>query len=252
MNNILKSHIVRRIIYLFIALIVLLIVFDNLIIPWYVHSPETVVPDVTGMKDIEAIELLSHAGFDPVIVDTTYGETYDAGIIFLQKPVKGRIVKAGRNIYLFVSGGAHVVQVPKLIGKSIIDARFALERIGLELGRVTQLPSDKPENMIFDQQFAEGTSLGKGRTVDITVSAGRRGGTILVPDLIGKSLAQAERILSDSSLVVGKVNYQASSTLLPNTILDQYPSSGNRLNPGERVDLFVTKSSESELNDENE
>jgi beta-lactam-binding protein with PASTA domain len=41
-----------------------------------------------------------------------------------------------------------------------------------------------------------------------------------------------------------------SQTLLPNTVLDQYPSSGNKLNPGEKVDLFVTKSSEPEIREE--
>jgi beta-lactam-binding protein with PASTA domain len=29
--------------------------------------------------------------------------------------------------------------------------------------------------------------------------------------------------------------------LLPNTILDQYPSKGNKVNKGTVVDLFVTK-----------
>ena len=31
-------------------------------------------------------------------------------------------------------------------------------------------------------------------------------GTIVVPDLIGKSLAEAEKVLADSSLKVGKIN----------------------------------------------
>lgn len=247
MKKFLKSLIVRRILYFFAALIIIIILLNNLIIPWYVNSPETVVPNVVGVPHLEAIELLENLGFDPMIVDTTYGEGYPPGSIFLQKPKGGEIVKQGRNIFLFISGGEFVMYVPKLIGKSILDAKFALERIGLKLGRVTKLPSDKPEEMIFDQQFAEGTPIKKGQTVDIIVSAGRGGGTIKVPDLIGKSLAQAEITLNDKSLTVGKVNYQISLTLLPNTILDQYPSTGNRLNPGESVDLFVTKSSKPEI-----
>ncbi len=250
MKNLLKNKIIRRILYIFIALVVLFIVFDSYLIPWYVYSPETVVPDVTGMQDTAAIKLLSDSGFNPIVVDTTYGETYEAGTVFLQKPFEGKIVKEGRNIYLFVSGGTHVVNVPKLIGKTIVDARFALERIGLKLGYVSQLPSDKPEDMIFDQQFAEGTPLERGQKVNVTVSAGRNIGSIFVPDVIGKSLAQAERIIVANSLVVGKINFQVSSTLLPNTVLDQYPSSGKRLTLGGKVDLFVTKSSESELLEE--
>jgi eukaryotic-like serine/threonine-protein kinase len=247
MKNLLKSRLVRRILYFFAALIIIIILLNNLIIPWYVESPETVVPNVVGVPNADAIELLTNMGFEPMIVDTTYGENYPPGSIFLQKPKGGDIVKQGRNIFLFISGGEFEVYVPELIGKTILDAKFALERIGLKLGRVTQLQSEKPEEMIFDQEFAEGTPLKKGQTVDVTVSAGRGGGVIKVPDLIGKSLAQSEVILSDLSLTVGKVNYQLSLTLLPNTVLDQYPSSGNKLNPGESVDLFVTKSSEPEM-----
>jgi len=250
MKNILKSRFVRKILYIFAAFVIIILLFDNLIIPWYVSSPETVIPNVIGMKESDAIKLLEDSSFNPVIIDTTFGESHPAGTIFLQKPRDGEVVKEGRNIYLFVSGGEQVVDVPKLVGKTVLDAKFALERIGLKLGRITQLPSDKPEEMIFDQQFAEGTPLKKGQTVNVTVSAGKSSGSIIVPDLIGKSLAQAESILADSSLTVGKLNYQTSLTLLPNTVLDQYPSSGNKLNPGQSVDLFITKSSESELKEE--
>ena len=251
-KKILKRRFVRRLLYFFAIIFVLFILIDKLILPWYVDSPETVVPDVVGMKDTDAIELLQISGFEPLVIDTTYGESYPEGIIFLQKPADRKIVKVGRKIYLFVSGGAHVVSVPQLIGKTMLDAKFALERIGLKLGRVTQLPSDKPKDMIFDQEFAEATTLNKGQTVNISVSAGRSGGSIIVPNLIGKSLEQAESILAGKSLTIGKINFQTSQTLLPNTVLDQYPSRGNKLNPGEKVDLFVTKSSEPEIIEEKE
>ncbi len=225
-------------------MILLVILFNNLIIPWYVSSPETTVPNIIGMQDTEAIELLTKAGFRPTVIDTIYSEAFTAGTVILQKPQAGKVVKIGRTIYLFVSSGEQVVSVPQLIGKTVLDAKFALERIGLKLGRVEQLPSNKPEEMIINQQYAEGTPLRKGESVKVTVSAGRGGGTITVPDLIGLSLTQAESILEESSLTIGKVNYQKSATLLPNTVLDQYPSSGNKLNPGGSVDLFVTKSNE--------
>lgn len=95
--------------------------------------------------------------------------------------------------------------------------------------------------MVFDQQFAEGTRIRKGQSVGISVSIGKGDGEIVVPDLIGKSLSEATRIISDSLLTVGKINYQISSTLLPNTVLDQYPAPGNKLNSGNTVDLFITK-----------
>jgi len=252
MKKILRNSFVRKLLYFFIGIVVLLIIFDNFFMPWYVSSPETSVPQAVGMQLSVAVELLEKDGFDVVISDTSYGLQVPVGEIFFQKPDPGAIVKEGRTVYLFVSGGVKTITVPQLKGKSILDAKFALERLGLKLGRVERIPSNQPEDMIFDQQYAEGTLLKQGEFVGITISAGRGGGSILVPDLIGKSLTEARKILADSTLTVGKINYQPSATLLPNTILDQYPSGGNLLNPGDVVDLFVTKPSDQIIpNEEN-
>ena len=205
------------------------------------------MPEVVGLQVSEAINLLENDGFETVISDTSYGLELPVGAVFFQKPDAGAIVKEGRTVYLFVNGGVKTITVPLLKGKSILDAKFALERLGLKLGRVERIPSSQPEDMIFDQQYADGTLLKQGEFVGITVSAGRGGGSIIVPDLIGKSLTEARKILADSSLTIGKINYQPSSTLLPNTILDQYPSGGNSLNPGDVVDLFVTKPADKNL-----
>jgi len=245
MKNLLGKPFIRKTVFFLIGFIFIIILMNYLIIPWYVSSSETTVPNVVGMDESEAIEMLESHGFETAIGDTSYGLEFPKNTVFLQRPEAGDIVKEGRRIFLFISGGEKIVYVPMLKGKTILDAKFALERIGLKLGRVDRIPSSQPEDMIFDQEFVAGTPLQQGEIVGITVSAGRGGGSVLVPDLIGKSLSEAQLILNENDLTVGKINYQASATLLPNTVLDQYPSSGNKLNPGDAVDLFVTKSANS-------
>lgn len=218
---------------------------NAVVMPWYVSSPEKKVPKVIGLMENVAVQTLKDSDMVPVISDTTYDEQFPRGTIIYQRPNANETVKVGRRIYLFISGGEPVVSVPLLKGKSLRDARFALERLGLNLGKVDSISSDNPKDMIFDQQFAEGTPLKKGDSVGVSLSLGTGIGSILVPNLIGKSLFEAEQILADSSLKVGKINYQPSFSLLPNTVLDQYPSKGNKLNPGDAVDLFVTKAGES-------
>ena len=240
MKKIIGKILLRKILYVLGGILILILLLDNIIFPWYVSSPQYIVPTVIGMEHKEAIILLDEQGFDPVIGDTSYGLKYPRGTIFFQRPGEGDIVKEGRRIYLFVSGGEITVAVPVLKGKSILDAKFALERIGLKLGRIERVASNQPEDMIFDQQYEAGTPLKQGAFVSITVSTGRGGGIITVPNLIGKSLTDAKNILKEQNLNVGKINYQSSATLLPNTVLDQYPTAGNKLNPGQGVDLFVT------------
>ena len=252
MKNILQRPFVRKILWTFFALFAVVLLLDNVILPWYVSSPIEKIPDVVGKSETDAVNLLNSKDLEPVIADTTYDEKFPEGSIIFQRPHGGETVKEGRRVYLFVSGGEPVVYVPQLTGKSVRDAKFSLERLGLKLGDVDQEPSSYPKDMIYDQQFAEGTPIKKGESVNVTVSLGQvQAGSIEVPDLIGKSLTEAEKILADSSLKVGKINYQPSFSLLPNTILDQYPSKGNKVNPGDAIDLFVTKTAnENEIKEE--
>ncbi len=250
LSRIFSNQYVKRALIVLGIIFTFLLLLDFLILPWWVNKAETKVPKVVGMKEQEAITLLEEHDLNPILSDTTYNESYPKGTIVLQKPKEGATVKVGRRIYLFVSGGEPIISVPSLKGKSVRDAKFALERIGLKLGNVELVPSNTPKNMIFNQEFVEGTPLKKGQTVGVSVSSGIETGEISVPDLIGKSLMEATKLLTDSSLVVGKLNYQISFSLLPNTIIDQFPSKGTKLNSGEAVDLFVTKTGEEQIKNE--
>lgn len=235
------NYLLKKISIVFLSFLIVFLILDKVILPFYVSSEEIPIPSVVGKTKSEAINILQTKGFEAIIADTAYGNDIATGKIFMQRPEAGKIVKSGRTIYLFVSGGEKTVIVPALKGKSIVDSKFALERLGLKLGNVEYLQSNYPKDMVFDQQFVEGTKLKRGSSVNIFVSSGNLSGRIIVPDLVGKSLTEARQILSDSTLQVGKINYLISNTLLPNTILDQYPVYGNRLNSGDKVDLFVTK-----------
>ncbi len=251
MKNLIKNSFVKKALIALALFIVFVWLMNSVVMPWYVSSPEKKVPKVIGMKEETAIQTLKDSDMVPVISDTTYDEQYPIGTIIYQRPNANDVVKVGRRIYLFISGGEPVVSVPMLKGKSLRDARFALERLGLNLGKIDSVASDNPKYMIFDQQYAVGTPLKKGDSVGVSLSIGSGIGSILVPNLIGKSLTEAQQVLADSSLKVGKINYQQSYSLLPNTVLDQYPSKGSKLNPGDAVDLFVTKAAESGNNNPN-
>jgi serine/threonine-protein kinase len=232
----------RKIAYWLGGILAFILIMDNLILPWYVSSPEVKVPKVVGMTEDDAIRILKDADLSPIVSDTTFEENFPTGSVIVQKPTTDEIVKKGRRVYIFISGGEPYVHVPILKGRSLNQAKLALERVGLKVGTVSELPSENPKGVIFDQQFETGSSIRKGESVGITISIGVVAeGDITVPDLIGKSLTEAEKLLADSTLKVGKINYQSSFSLLPNTILDQYPSKGNKVNKGTVVDLFVTK-----------
>ena len=62
---------------------------------------------------------------------------------------------------------------------------------------------------------------------------------IEVPDLVGKTRSMAQQELRAAGLVLGTVTEQATESDPPNTVVDQDPAAGERLNEGAAVHLIV-------------
>lgn len=240
------KSILQKLLYILIGIFIFYAVFNYLLLPWYVYSAEVNVPKVIGLSVKDAIEKLENSDLEPILGDTVFNRDFKKGTIMYQKPLANDIVKKGRRIYLMVSGGEPMVTVPGLIGKSVTDAKLSLERVGLKLGEITYISSNTPKDVIISQEFAPGYSVKKGLAVGVSISLGMVEGNIEVPNLIGKPLSEAEQILLSLELKPGKLNFQPSSNLLPNTVIDQYPLFGTKLNKGDKVDLFITKQSDKE------
>lgn len=240
MKNILENRYIKLLLIGLGSLAVLIILFNLIIMPWYVSGREVVIPKVVGMNEKQAESLLSDSDLDAVVGGERYNEKFPKGTVIFQKPAAGATVKEGRRVFLFISSGIPLVKVPSLKGKYMRDANLTLERMGLSLGDTTLVQSQSPRGVIIDQQYYEGTEVQRGSRINITLSAGQNTG-VKVPDLLGKSLTEAEAILKDNKLTPGKINYQPSFSLLPNTVIDQYPSKDAAVQEGATVDLFVTK-----------
>ncbi len=227
---------------IFIVLVVgIFIALNNYIMPAYVKSPEVKIPDLVGKQKEEAFNILKALNLQPVLQGVRYDENFPKDHVMFQNPPAGREVKIHRRVYLLISGGEPLIKMPNLTGKTLRDAKITLERLGLAVNRVFKIRSEFPAGIVVDQQYPEGTNLTKGDSIDIKISLGPQVGMIRVPNLLGKTLNRARRILSRNSLKIGKVTYQKSPNLLPNTIIDQYPSENKLVSIGDSVDVIVTK-----------
>src|SRR5674476_536354 len=132
----------RKIAYWLGGILAFILIMDNLILPWYVSSPEVKVPKVAGMKEDDAVRILKDADLSPIVSDTTFEEKVPKGSVIVQKPMTGEMVKKGRRVYIFISGGEPYVSVPILKGRSLKEAKLSLGRVGLKVGPVSELPSE--------------------------------------------------------------------------------------------------------------
>ncbi len=233
----------RRFQYSVGTLVLFFLLLNYAVMPWYVyHGGTLAVPEVIGLQFEDAVATLSAAGLVGIPGDTVLDNTIAIGSVVTQNPKPNSIVKYGRHVYLTVCGGEVQVNVPMLRGRSLRDAKFAIERNGLLLGEVQYATSDSsPVNTIISQTVAPMQKVKKGTVVGLTVSTGREATSIEVPDLTGKSLADAQKVLTRLGLTIGKVTEQVNNELLPNTVVDQFPKPGSAAERGKGIDLFVVK-----------
>ena len=227
----------------FLSFSLFVLMFDRVIMPWYVRSDATeTVPNVVGLKLEEADSYLQQIGFNPHKADERFDQRYPKGTVILQNPPPDAVVKPGRRVYLIVSSGEQLVEMPSVRGDPLRTARFKLEREGLAMGNVSYEVSPLyPENTIIEQGVSPGDEVARGTAVNVIVSRGSDANQVMVPELVGKTLAEAQRLLNQRGLRIGNITHQPIPDLLPNTIVQQFPHPGDRIPRTQPVDLFIAE-----------
>jgi len=212
------------------------------VMPWYVNDGGTVtVPDLDKMKTDDAKQALDTLGLQFELGGTKESKL-PPNTVLSQNPEAGTVVKHGRRVYLIVSGGVSKASVPDLHGHTQLEAQFMLERAGFRVGSVTTDTSGGlPPNVVMSQSIAPNTMVATGTSISIVVStAAPNPGQISVPDFVGQPLAVVQKEILNSGLVLGRISFQASAKLVPNTVLEQYPRAGEIVSRGNKIDLFVS------------
>jgi len=225
------------------VLLALFFLMNNVIMPWYVkHSDTAKVPKITGMNYLEAKKVVDDAGLEIVQGDVRFDDSIPIGQILDQNPPADETVKYGRRIYVTLCGGEQLAEVPNLTGKSLRDAKFTLEQRGLKLGETVSKNSNQyPEDFVLEQIIQPGSKVKRNTSLDLILSAGPIVGDLKVPNVTGKNLEEAKKIISDSKLKLGKITYQTNNELPPGQIIDQYPKVDKSANENTTVDLFVSR-----------
>lgn len=233
----------KKLLIFTVALIVLFFIFNNVIMPLYVKHSDTVkVPKITGMNYVEAKKILEDGGLEIKQGELKYDETIPIGQILDQNPPAEETVKYGRRVYVTVCGGEQLADVPNLRGRTLRDAKFTLEQRGLKLGETVRKNSTEfPEDYVLSQIIQPGSKLKRNSPIDLILSDGPLVGELKVPSVIGKTLDDAKKILTESKLKLGKITYQTNNELPPGQIIDQYPKVDKSANENTSIDLFVSR-----------
>lgn len=219
-----------------------LIIFDKLIMPFYVRENlDRNLPNVKGYSFLRAKEKLESEGFSVKKGDIKYTNKFSEGTVIDQFPDPTRRVKPGRTVHLTIAQREKMVIVPDLIGKSIRSGRLELSDSGLLIDTlIAEFDPDIPIDVIRWQYPRAGDYLRKGNGLKVIISKGKPPNFFEVPQLFGLSIEKGEKLLNKSKLSIGKVNYRQNEDLVPYTILEQSIISGTILDKPQSIDITVS------------
>ena len=140
------------------------------------------------------------------------------------------------GVALYLALKPKMVTVPNLIGaKSTFVAQEMLQQKGLMLNpNVQAQTSSKPAGSVIGQTPKPDASVKKGSQVSILIAAGS--GLATVPQLKGKTVTEADQILTKAKLTLGMV----LPTPKPNGVIgSQIPAPGLKRKTGTPVNVFL-------------
>lgn len=113
-------------------------------------------------KDVEGNE--KYQQFNLVFVEEN-NSSYPEGMIFEQSIKKDTQVAEGTEIVLKVSVGPEKVPMPQCVGKTIEEARAALDALGIVYQEVPNFSTQYEYNIVYEQSAAEGEEVATGNTL---------------------------------------------------------------------------------------
>jgi beta-lactam-binding protein with PASTA domain len=127
-----------------------------------------------------------------------------------------------------------LVKVPSLVGLPATVAGELLQARGLRLVVQERKPDDKiaAEAVVSQQPLAE-SALAVDSPVSVTISTGQPS-ELMLPDLAGRSLAEARQTLESLGLVMGPVAGPSDGV-----VKSSEPAAGQKLAPGSMVGLSL-------------
>jgi len=203
------------------------------------------IPDFLG-KTPDSVMAEAGEGNSPfnLIISYEYNPEVTPGLVIAQTPKAG----VTRRLYgedgtctvsLVVSRRKEAYTLEPLAGSSERDACLQLRNAGLSAILTRQYSDTAPKGTVLYSIPEAGSSLREGDTVTLCISLGKQALRIAVPDLFGKSEADAADRLASAGLTIGSITYQ-SSYYPAGTVVAQEPKAQTVLEEGSTVSLTVS------------
>lgn len=170
-----------------------------------IGSRDNKVPNLLGYTYEAAATYARNRDFEIEIRGQEPSDEYRDGEICDQEPEAGSKEEPGTVIYVMISTGNLMREVPSLYGKTVEEAKKALEAVELGLdSHIDYVASSQPVGTVVGQSVNPGETLMIGDLVRISVCGETSSETHKMPGLVGLSIEDAV----DELKSMGVTNYR--------------------------------------------
>ena len=195
---------------------------------------EIEIPSVRGLLQADAVEKLESAGLVVAQIESSHDPDIDNGRATGTNPEEATIASPDDPITLYVSDGQ--VELPDVRKLQENQARATLVSLGLLANVVYVETEDFTAGEVISQDPLPG--LVQQRST-ITLQVAKAPTTVAVPNVTGKTEAEARQNLQDAGLAASTTS-QSSETVPTGKVISQNPSAGITVAKGTTVALVIS------------
>lgn len=212
------------------------------------HNESVVVPNVKGMTETEAAEILKSKDLAYLVIDSLWSANNIGGTIKEQIPEAGLEVKEDREIYLTVfrkDPDSKTINIKE--GEDGKVAQIKLENKGLlfdiKFEQNTLLANRVIRIMLGDEKLKPSSKVKPGQK--LTLIIGEKGfTTVNIPELSGLTLSEASKKLHQNNLSLGLPFYDevviTSQDTLDSKVYQQSKTAGEQIKSGSSIDVWLS------------
>ena len=213
------------------------------------------VPNVVGLTEEEARDVLEREGFEVEVEDEESEEPEDT--VIAQEPEAGTELEEGGTVTITVSRGPpetetetvvetetetaerETAEVPDVVGQDHVEAGDAVAEAGF-LPETYPVDSQEEAGRVVAQNPDGGTELQEGERVRLNVSLGEgERPQAEVPDVTGPEVQDGLEACRDAGFTCRVVERDAPSQEEVGEVIDQSPAAGSTARELAQITLYV-------------
>jgi serine/threonine-protein kinase len=197
------------------------------------------VPNVVGQEQDAATQSLQSQGLK-VTASTQPSTAEEKGKVLKTTPAGGAQVAKGSTVALVVGAGPNTVSIPDVVGKTVSDAKAAIQSAGFT-GNITvnEVSSLQPEGQVISTEPSVNSDVDPDTTIVLNVSKG----SIPVPDVTGRSESAARQKLVSAGIDPGHIDSVdvERDDVAPGTVVSSTPTAGQTIGPDDTITLQIAR-----------